>query len=469
MGPPVGWIIILLASELLSFTELFSIILSPAFFIYVFAFLGYSLYSHIKLFEKIKTLEENKDEKLHSVINNIPRNFFIFTLTYGVLGPPVVTYGQGLSDHVFTIAWILGPVVISTFSIPFFNYYLNLFGKYLKEIPLSQDKYFSIKKRLNISIIYLVLGVLTMLSIVFYSTFHRFQTGDIVSANEVITKLVMFTILGAIIVAVPLALVTREIQKNLIDAGQFLKTFREGKLGLDLEIPLRDEIGFLMNDAKSLCDRFTVIIGDLKNSANTISKLGESVKYVSKEINNNSALQAEGGKTLNDGLKKIVSDATTNSSNATDLNTSTTNMIEDIHIGQSELNELNNSLKTINNKLTNLDEITNQTNLLALNAAVEASNAGEFGKGFSVVAKEVRELANRSLTVADDIKSLVLEIVNLADSSKQKFDSFSSVAEENAELCRTIMELSEQQRHISKEIDSEMSTFNDYVRTLTTH
>src|SRR5207248_3187660 len=82
--------------------------------------------------------------------------------------------------------------------------------------------------------------------------------------------------------------------------------------------------------------------------------------------------------------------------------------VSDIHAGSRKIAQI----------VHVMDEIALQTNLLALNAAVEAAHAGEHGKGFGVVADEVRNLARRSAEAAKDIEALITDSVEKADAGR---------------------------------------------------
>src|SRR5207237_3705876 len=103
------------------------------------------------------------------------------------------------------------------------------------------------------------------------------------------------------------------------------------------------------------------------------------------------------------------------------------------------------AMKAIDQKISIIEEIAYQTNLLALNAAIEAARAGEHGKGFAVVATEVRKLAERSQTAAQEISGLAGSSVKIAERSGQLLNELLPSIRKTSELVQDVTAASSEQ------------------------
>jgi len=103
--------------------------------------------------------------------------------------------------------------------------------------------------------------------------------------------------------------------------------------------------------------------------------------------------------------------------------------------------QLKKRISKVDNVLNVILEITEQTNLLALNAAIEAARAGEVGRGFAVVADEVRKLAEKTSNSANDIRNVIMSIVEEMDNTSSEVDSAKSIVQNTVDLAAAVTEV----------------------------
>ncbi|HOO31588.1 MAG TPA: methyl-accepting chemotaxis protein [Thermotogota bacterium] len=278
------------------------------------------------------------------------------------------------------------------------------------------------------------------------------------SMYEASTKMLMFIlsiVLAIIVVIVILSLmIGRNISKPVEKLSREVEQFGEGDLTVVFDVKSHDEIGRMavslnkmakkMHDAMFLIhnstDNVNTSAQELSNMAQQENSVAEQLfaraETVDANVQNTSASIEE----VSSGIQEVAASAQDVSINSGDLANEISQTEKAVKNGQSVLDTQEIKMDTVGKqnalatqlvtevaeKAKNVQQIVNtiasiaeQTNLLALNAAIEAARAGEAGKGFSVVADEIRKLAEDSKIASQNIATILNEINEKSDNANE--------------------------------------------------
>ena len=214
----------------------------------------------------------------------------------------------------------------------------------------------------------------------------------------------------------------QELQDKVEQLLEVAVAAGEGDLTREITVDGIDSMGQLATGFREMIRNISSTLEQVNSGANQIDSGSSQIASSSQSLASGASEQAASLEQISASLEELSAMTSQSADNAVQATALSEEAQQSAMKGQSEMNvmsqamdEIKASSSEISKIIKVIDEIAFQTNLLALNAAVEAARAGEAGKGFAVVADEVRNLAQRSAEAAKNTATMIEESAKRAD------------------------------------------------------
>lgn len=267
-------------------------------------------------------------------------------------------------------------------------------------------------------------------------------------------NITIVTIVAAVLISALLGyIISQIISRPLSRVTQLVREVADGNLHNTLDINQKDEIGQLAKGMNSMIVNLRGIVNNIMGHSLSLSAASQQISASTQQIASGSASQANDAQMISELFKELsaaIHAVAHNTEQASELSDETIRIAEQ---GSEIIQSSSDSMKSVSRQMTRLEEdsqkvgdiigvieeIADQTNLLALNAAIEAARAGEQGRGFAVVADEVRKLAERSGEATRQITGIIKGMQENTRASVQSVQESAELSERTGEAFERIV------------------------------
>lgn len=282
--------------------------------------------------------------------------------------------------------------------------------------------------------------------------------------SNAVIQIVMLLLTALVVGVVCAWFITRSIVGPLTLALNTAQSIAQGDLSLKIDNDASDETGKLLDAMSDMSSKLAQVISEVRGGADNLASASEQVSSTSQSLSQAASEQAASVEETSASMEQMTASIEQNTGNAKITDGMATKAAREAGEGGEAVAQTVQAMKSIAQKISIIDDIAYQTNLLALNAAIEAARAGEHGKGFAVVAAEVRKLAERSQVAAREISDVADSSVALAERAGKLLGEIVPSIQKTSDLVQEIAAASSEQSAGVGQINSAMEQLNQLTQ-----
>lgn len=289
---------------------------------------------------------------------------------------------------------------------------------------------------------------------------NNFSEREMNALNALSGRIVrLFWQLGAVLLCLTLTFMIvnvslyRSLSQSFTNIGSVADAIVSGNLTSRIVSSGKDEIGTLMRRLGEMMQHLSALVGKVQRSGTQISSSAIQLSATAREQDSTMASHLESMSQILGAVgdissvmlqlvetitkvslmsKETADSASRGQADLSQMEAAVGNMEEASKSISSRLGTIHEKAKNITSVVVTITKVAEQTNLLSLNAAIEAEKAGEFGRGFTVVAREIRRLADQTAVATLDIESMVHEMQAAVSSGMMEMEKFIAEVRQSA-------------------------------------
>ena len=226
---------------------------------------------------------------------------------------------------------------------------------------------------------------------------------------------------------------------------QTLALVAQGDLRETDSIEYQGDFQAMMQQVRTMIVKLTDVVIEVKTAAQEVALRSRDMNVVAEQMSEGASQQAAATEEVSASMQEMAANIRQTADNAKMTENMALTSVEDARAGKKAVAEIIKAMEVIADRISVIQEIASQTNMLSLNATIEAAKAQEYGKGFTVVASSVRDLARQSREAADEIRSLVHSCVSLSSQAGDVLQRLVPSSEKTADLVQEISAANQEQ------------------------